>query len=175
MLGFLFTLVPQRAGDFAANFTNFLLFISYWIAPFVGVVLADWWLRGRRADVSRLSDFGGLPTGIVGIVALVVGFLVGIPFQNSTSGYGWGGPFNYVTANYLHGADIAYYVGGVVAAVIYIIGARKAVRAEADRALLSVAASPPRPPAARPAACCRALSRAARVGALNATVARRRR
>ena len=46
------------------------------------------------------------------------------------SGYGWGGPFNYVTANYLHGADLAYYVGGVVAAVIYVIGARKAARAE---------------------------------------------
>ena len=30
-----------------------------------------------------------------------------------------GGPFNYVTANYLHGADIAYYVGGIVAAVVY--------------------------------------------------------
>ena len=33
--------------------------------------------------------------------------------------------------NYLHGADIAYYVGGIVAAVIYIIFARKSVQAEA--------------------------------------------
>ncbi len=52
VLGFLFTLYLNAQTDFAANFTNFLLFISYWIAPFVGVVLADWWLRGRRADVS---------------------------------------------------------------------------------------------------------------------------
>jgi NCS1 family nucleobase:cation symporter-1 len=131
VLGFLFTLYLNAQADFAANFTNFLLFISYWIAPFVGVVLADWWLRGRRASVTRLSDFGGLPTGLVGIIALVVGFLVGIPFQNSSLGYSWGGPFNYITANYLHGADIAYYVGGIVAAVIYIVGARKSVRAEA--------------------------------------------
>ena len=65
--------------------------------------------------------------GIVALVALVVGFVVGIPFQNSSLGYSWGGPFNYVTANYLHGADIAYYVGGVVAAVIYWLGARRSL------------------------------------------------
>jgi nucleobase:cation symporter-1, NCS1 family len=131
VLGFLFTLWLQASSDFAGNFTNFLLFISYWISPFVGVVLADWLLRGRRADVSRLSNFAGLPTGIVAIVALVVGFVAGIPFQNSSLGYQWGGPFNYITANYLHGADLAYYVGGIVAAVIYWVGARRVVRSEA--------------------------------------------
>ena len=61
----------------------------------------------------------------------MAGFVVGIPFQNSSLGYDWGGPFNYVTANYLHGADLAYYVGGIVAFAIYWIGARRAIRAEA--------------------------------------------
>ena len=131
VLGFLFTLYLNAQTDFAGNFTNFLLFISYWIAPFVGVVLADWWLRrpaGRRQPPERLRRAADAASSA--LVALVVGFLVGIPFQNSSLGYSWGGPFNYITANYLHGADLAYYVGGVVAAVIYIIGARKAVRAE---------------------------------------------
>ena len=63
VLGFLFTLYLNAQAEFATSFVNFLLFISYWIAPFVGVVLADWWLRKRRADVSHLSDFGGLPVG----------------------------------------------------------------------------------------------------------------
>jgi NCS1 family nucleobase:cation symporter-1 len=123
VLGFLFTLFLQQSKDVALNFTNFLLFISYWISPFVGVVLADWLLRRQRADVSRLSDFGSLHSGTVALVALVAGFVVGIPFQNSSLGYEWGGPFNYITANYLHGADLAYYVGGIVAAVIYWVGA----------------------------------------------------
>jgi NCS1 family nucleobase:cation symporter-1 len=127
VLGFLFTLVLNN-GDFATNFTNFLLFISYWISPFVGVVLADWWLRRRQADPTSIVDFSRLPSGTVALVALVVGFLVGIPFQNSSLGYSWGGPFNYVTATYLHGADLAYYVGGVVAFLIYWIGARAALR-----------------------------------------------
>jgi nucleobase:cation symporter-1, NCS1 family len=128
VLGFLFTLFLQYNGDFAGNFINFILFISYWITPFVGVVLADWWLRGRKADPSSIVDFAALPSGTVALVALVVGFVVGIPFQNSTLGYNVGGPFNFVTANYLHGADLAYYVGGIVAFVIYWVGSGRQVR-----------------------------------------------
>ena len=129
VLGFLFTLYLQYNGDFAGNFINFILFISYWITPFVGVVLADWWLRGRKADPNSIVDFARLPMGTMALVALVVGFVVGIPFQNASLGYTLGGPFNYVTANYLHGADLAYYVGGVVAFLIYWFGARSAVKA----------------------------------------------
>ncbi len=129
VLGFLFTLYLQYNGDFAGNFINFILFISYWITPFVGVVLADWWLRGRKADAHSIVDFSALPSGTVALAALVVGFLVGIPFQNSALGYDFGGPFNYITATYLHGADLAYYVGGAVAFLIYWFGARSAVRA----------------------------------------------
>jgi len=128
VLGFLFTLVLQYSGNFSTNFFNFLLFISYWISPFVGVVLADWWLRGRRADARSIVDFASLPSGSLALIALVVGFAVGIPFQNSSLGYAWGGPFNYITANYLHGADLAYYVGGAVAFLIYWLGARSRQR-----------------------------------------------
>ena len=128
VLGFGFTLYLQNNGDFSLNFFNFLLFISYWISPFVGVVLADWWLRGQRADARSVVDFARLPSGTVALVALVVGFAVGIPFQNSGLGYEWGGPFNWITANYLHGADLAYYVGGAVAFLIYWFGARSSVQ-----------------------------------------------
>jgi nucleobase:cation symporter-1, NCS1 family len=129
VLGYLFTLYLQYGGDFAGNFINFILFISYWISPFVGVVLADWWLRGRKADAWSVVDFARLPMGTVALVALIVGFVVGIPFQNSTLGYNIGGIFNFVTVQYLHGADLAYYVGGAVAFLIYWFGARSAVKA----------------------------------------------
>jgi NCS1 family nucleobase:cation symporter-1 len=126
-LGFVWTLY-LKSSNFTADFTNFLLFLSYWIAPYVGIVLADWLLRGRRADVSRLSDFAKLPSGVLALAALAAGFIVGIPFQNSSLGYAWGGPFNWVTANYLHGADLAYYVGGSVAFLIYWIARRGELR-----------------------------------------------
>jgi NCS1 family nucleobase:cation symporter-1 len=133
VLAFGFTLL-LNTGDFATNFTNYLLFISYWISPFVGVVLADWWLRGRRADASSIVDFGRLPMGTIALVALVAGFVIGIPFQNSSLGYSWnayswGGPFNWATVNWFHGADLAYYVGGAVAFVIYWLGARSSLKA----------------------------------------------
>jgi nucleobase:cation symporter-1, NCS1 family len=128
VLGFLFTLFLQNNGDFSGNFINFLLFLSYWITPFVGVVLADWWLRGRTADARSIVDFGSLASGVPALVALAVGFAVGIPFQNSSLGYDWGGPFNYITANYLHGADLAYYVGGGVAFVLYWLLAGRSIR-----------------------------------------------
>jgi NCS1 family nucleobase:cation symporter-1 len=133
ILGFGFTLVLQYNGEFSGNFFNFLLFISYWISPFVGVVLADWWLRRGQADPYSVVDYAKLHTGTIGLVALVVGFLVGIPFEASSLGYAWsaewwGVPFNWVTANYLHGADLAYYVGGGVAFLIYWFGARRSLQ-----------------------------------------------
>jgi NCS1 family nucleobase:cation symporter-1 len=136
VLGFLFTLY-LNSGDFAGKFTNFLLFISYWISPWAGVVLADWWLRHRKADVSGLTNFGGLPSGLLALVAAVVGFLVSLPFQSSSLGfdiaanYPWL-PINWVTVNQLHGADIAYYVGFAVAFVIYGLGARGRIRGSAS-------------------------------------------
>ena len=79
VLGFIFTLYlhGDLGGntDFAGNFINFILFISYWITPFVGVVLADWWLRGRSADPTSVVDFARLPPGTVALVALVAGFV----------------------------------------------------------------------------------------------------
>ena len=61
------SLFLQNSGEFSGNFINFLLFISYWITPFVGVVLADWWLRGRKADASSIVNFSALPSGWVGL------------------------------------------------------------------------------------------------------------
>ncbi len=131
VLGFLFTLY-LNSGDFATKFENYLLFISYWIAPWAAVVLADWWLRGRQADVSRLTDFGGLPSGAAALASLVIGFVVSLPFQTSVFGgeiaESTGLPINTIAANTLHYADIAYVVGFAVAFVLYWLLAGRAIR-----------------------------------------------
>jgi len=130
ILGFLFTLyLNSNIAEYAGKFTNFLLFLSYWIAPWAGVVVADWWLRGRQANAGRLVDFGRLPTGTTALLALVAGFVVSVPFQNSSLGYDIGTnyswlPINWVTVNVLHGADIAYYVGFAVSFIVYWVAAR---------------------------------------------------
>ncbi len=106
-------------GNFASTFENYLLLITYWIGPWAAIVLVDWRLRGGRFDVRRVVDFGGLPSGRNALVALIVGFVVSIPFFNQTL---YVGP----AANALGGADVTYVVGFVVAGAIYWLLERSA-------------------------------------------------
>lgn len=130
VLGFFFTLY-LNSGDLVTKFEGYLLFIIYWVTPYIGVVLADWWLRGRRADVSRLTDYASLPSGVVGLLALVVGFIVSLPFGTSSFGQeiadATGLPIN-AFAPSLHYADVAYVVGFFVAFAFYWVFARSSVQ-----------------------------------------------
>jgi len=127
VLGFLVTLW-LNAGDLLTKIENILLFLSYWIAPWAAVVLADWRLRRGRANVGRLVDFGSLPSGTLALASLIIGFVVSLPFQTSTVGgdlaASTGLPINTIAANNLHYADLAYVVGFVVAFAIYWAAAR---------------------------------------------------
>jgi NCS1 family nucleobase:cation symporter-1 len=130
ILGFLFTLY-LNSGDLVGKFEGYLLFIIYWVTPYIGVVLADWWLRGKRADVSRLADYASLPSGIVGLLALVVGFVVSLPFGTSPFGQeiadATGLPINAFAPSF-HYADIAYLVGFFVAFAFYWVFARSSIQ-----------------------------------------------
>jgi len=86
---------------FSGNFENFLLLISYWVAPWIGVILA--WsmihplLPTEDAAVRRRL-----------LWAFVLGVLATVPFMNQAL---FVGPF----ARWLGGADIGYWVGFLVA------------------------------------------------------------
>ncbi len=99
-------------GNFQSTFENYLLLITYWIGPWVAIVLVDWMLRRGRFDRRHVIGFANLPSGRNALVALVVGFVVSIPFFDQTL---YVGP----AANALGGADITYVVGFVVAGVLY--------------------------------------------------------
>jgi nucleobase:cation symporter-1, NCS1 family len=98
--------------NFQTTVENYLLVITYWIGPWAAIVLVDWYGRKGRINSSKAADFSLLPSGRNAIVALVVGFLVSVPFMNQTLYFG---PF----AEALGGADIAYFVGFLVAGVLY--------------------------------------------------------
>jgi NCS1 family nucleobase:cation symporter-1 len=127
VLGFGVTLW-LNAGDLVGKVENILLFLSYWIAPWAAVVLADWWLRRGRADVSRLVNFGGLPSGALALAAAIIGFVVSLPVQQSSVGEdlrtSTGLPINAISDDVLHYADLAYVVGFIVAFAIFWVGAR---------------------------------------------------
>jgi nucleobase:cation symporter-1, NCS1 family len=142
ILGFVVTLW-LNSGNLVGKIENILLFLSYWIAPWAAVVLADWWLRGGRADVRRLVDFSRLPSGALALASLLIGFVVSLPFQQSALGAeiatNTGLPINTISSNYLNYADFAYVIGFVVAFAIYWIGARAGAAELAEESAASPA------------------------------------
>jgi NCS1 family nucleobase:cation symporter-1 len=98
--------------NFSSTVENYLLVITYWIGPWAAIVLLDWRARKGNVDGSRAVEFSMLPTGLNALIALVVGFVVSIPFMDQTL---YVGP----AATALGGADIAYLVGFIVAGIVY--------------------------------------------------------
>jgi NCS1 family nucleobase:cation symporter-1 len=106
----------MNAGNTSGKFTNVLLFIGYWIAPFCAIVMIDWHYEKDKYTPHLLRtalNFGNLRNGWPALVAFVVGFGVMVPFMNTTL-ITW-----HPVANALDGADLAFYVGFVVAGILY--------------------------------------------------------
>jgi NCS1 family nucleobase:cation symporter-1 len=113
-----------NGGDTSTRFENVLLFVGYWLSPFSAVVMIDWlYSRGRyRPSLLRSAlAFRNLASGWPALVAFVVGFGAMVPFMNTSIVVG-------PVASALHGADIAFYVGFAVAAVLYYVLRRIAPR-----------------------------------------------
>jgi len=105
----------MHTGDLAAKFQNVLLVVSYWIPPFLGVVVPDWLRRTRRGqDVDVRAELQRPVRGWAALVAFVAGFAAAVPFMNTTV---YTGP----VAAALHGADLAYYAGFVVSLAVYLL------------------------------------------------------
>ncbi len=112
-----FLILWLNHGNTSAKFENVLLFASYWIAPFLAVILIDWiYVRSSLSEkrLRALMDFSRLANGWSAAVALVVGFLAMIPFMDTNLVYG-------AISKKLDGADISFYVGFVVAGIVYAI------------------------------------------------------
>jgi NCS1 family nucleobase:cation symporter-1 len=101
-------------GNLVGTFTNIVLFSGYWAAPYCAIVIAEWVLRRGRVDVASLLHLRDLELGWEGLVALGAGFGAAVPFMNTSLFVGpvSGGP--------LHGGDLAYEVGFVVAGIVYL-------------------------------------------------------
>jgi NCS1 family nucleobase:cation symporter-1 len=99
--------------DAGTKYTNFLLLIAYWIAPWLAVVFADQWMR-RGQDIEpllydkRYHNWGG-------VVAMVVGVAVSVAlFSNQTE---YKGP---IPTHFPAVGDITFEVGFVLTAIVYL-------------------------------------------------------
>jgi purine-cytosine permease-like protein len=109
-----------RAGEVDAGhaYENFLLLIGYWITPFLGVVLTDFWLR--RGHYDEREFFDRRHNTVAGAAAMAAGILVSVPFWNQAL---WHGP---VVDALPQLGDLSFIVGFVVAAVVYFTLSRSA-------------------------------------------------
>jgi NCS1 family nucleobase:cation symporter-1 len=88
-------------GGFATQYENFLLLLSYWVAPWLAILF---WEHLRPLSAPR-------PVG-PGVWAFLVGVAASVPFMSQTLWTGW-------VARAWGGADVAYYMGFLVAGVTY--------------------------------------------------------
>ncbi|WP_129661404.1 purine-cytosine permease family protein [Rothia uropygialis] len=106
--------------NFVAVFTDFLMFLLYFMTPWSAINLVDYYLvRHKKYDVDALFQRNG-PYGTINKGAFVAYFaavLVQIPFMNSSL---YVGP----VANLFGGAEIAWLIGLVVAGGLYLLIAR---------------------------------------------------
>ena len=117
------------------SYENFLLVISYWIGPWLGVYFVDWFLRrGHRVD-GFLFDRRHNP--VAGWVAMLVGIVVSVwLFADQTLYTG------VVPRRWPAFGDIAFFVGFLVAGALYaIVHAVERSREPADAVLVTPGAS----------------------------------
>jgi NCS1 nucleoside transporter family len=113
-IGLLIGIVFQAQVGPGGKYEYFLLLISYWISPFLGVVITDYWLRRGRIRESTFFDPTYQPWK--GLVAFLAGVVAGIPFWNQPAFFV--GP---VPANNPAVGDLTFIVGFVVAAAVNVL------------------------------------------------------
>lgn len=102
-------------GNLTTKFENVLLFITYWVPPFAAVQMVHWWRSRGQVHVRKIMDFRNLAPGWEALTALVVGFGASVPFMDTTL---FVGP---ASSSWLHGGDIAFYVGFVAGGIAYFV------------------------------------------------------
>ncbi|MFI0511257.1 NCS1 family nucleobase:cation symporter-1 [Streptomyces canus] len=101
--------------DAGAAYEAFLLVIAYWVAPWLGVVLVERWLRTRvpqERSAALLTDrsFTNRP----GLAALLAGVAVSVPLFSNQEDY-----VGYVPEHWPAFGDVTPLVGFMVSAVLY--------------------------------------------------------
>lgn len=113
IIGFFIALAAVLNNSFGSWYENFLLVIAYWIAPWLGIVLVDRWLR-RGTAIAELVPDAAKYRNPAGLISFVVAMAVSIPLFSSQSFYT--GP----VATALPIGDLTPLVGFVLAAVLYL-------------------------------------------------------
>jgi nucleobase:cation symporter-1, NCS1 family len=124
-------------GNFYKDFSGFLLYIVVWLAPWFGILMTDYLLRGRDYHaLSLASARGGLYWRNGGIhwpaiIAQAVGMVAALLWINALFDFpSYEGPISRHFPG-LSGGDFSWAIGIVVGALVYWLLAGHSVRREA--------------------------------------------
>jgi nucleobase:cation symporter-1, NCS1 family len=124
-------------GNFYKDFSGFLLYIVVWLAPWFGILMTDYLLRGRNYhSLSLRSSRDGLYWRNGGIhwpaiIAQVLGMVAALMWINAAFDVpSYTGPISNHFPG-LNGGDFSWALGIVVAALVYWVLAGRGVRREA--------------------------------------------
>jgi NCS1 family nucleobase:cation symporter-1 len=120
------TLAVVLSGSFNTYLSDFLLFMIVWFAPWTAIYCLDHLFRGGRYDTDALDGRGDQRPGGVhlpGVAAQVAGTVMALCCINTTV---WVGPI----AKAMGGTDLSVPAGLVVGGGVYLLLARRRVRAE---------------------------------------------
>jgi purine-cytosine permease-like protein len=95
---------------------------TYWITPFLAVVLLDYWLR--RGDYDEREFFEGRRLRWRAPLAMAIGMAASVPFWDQ----GHPIPLGYFPKHYPQIGDLSFFVGFTVAGLVYLALNTNAVR-----------------------------------------------
>ncbi len=121
-LGFILALLGYQ--NFTENYKDFLIVLDYWIMPWLAVVLLDFYVFRHREPMGFSQ---AVPVNWNGVIAWLIGLGISLLFISEpfkVFGLKVHGPF----ATWFGDADFGYFIGFLVAGVVYLLLNRGATR-----------------------------------------------
>jgi len=114
-IGLVIGLLLQTNVAPGSKYESFLLLITYWITPYLAVVITDYVLHRGRYPESVFYDTKH--RNWKGFIAMLAGIIATIPFWNQPPPV----PLGWVPSNYPQLGDLSFFAGGIVATVVYLV------------------------------------------------------
>jgi NCS1 family nucleobase:cation symporter-1 len=116
-----FFIAWSALADAGHTYENFLLVIAYWIAPWLGVVLTDRYLR-RNTEIASIVTDAARYRNPAGVIAFLVGLIVSVLLFSNQSFFHGLFVAQSLTATDFNGiGDYTAIVGLVLAAAAYLV------------------------------------------------------
>jgi NCS1 nucleoside transporter family len=115
VIGLVIGLLLQTNVAPGSKYESFLLLITYWITPYLAVVITDYFLHRGRYPESVFYDTQH--RNWKGFIAMLAGIIATVPFWNQPPPV----PLGWVPSNYPQLGDLSFFAGGIVATVVYLV------------------------------------------------------